>query len=284
MSLTCLYSPMGFNMAFKDCTSRQQELTGISEEPCWKFDPSTGTFKRGSAGEVLADNTSDLLWKMGMDRRGLAYDQASILSHSVHAQWVSEMIAHKHRVPPPRYEAVSWSQLHNADVELFKLAGQKARGGVRPDLLGNKPLDDLFLKLMEDNRVTFFLMPLPQLHGAARQDNPAEASSAPAKRQKTSHPTTGGSQQGQGKKGGKGKGKANSKGKGGGNRSLPTDLYKKTKAGKNVCPDFNSQSGCSAGAMVNGLEQCSKGLHLCWAARCRRRSSHGYCAHSKADE
>jgi hypothetical protein len=227
---------------------------------------------------------------MGMDRRGLAYDQASILSHSVHSKWVSEMITHKHRVPPHRYETVSWSQLHDADIELFKLAGQRARGGIRPDALGKKPLDDLFLQLMENNRVTFFLMPLPILPGSAHQDNPADASSAPAKRQKTSHPTTGGGQQSsnswpkdQGKKGGKGKNKP-SKGKGGGNRSLPTDLYKKTKSGKNVCPDFNSQSGCSAGAAVNGLEQCSKGLHLCWAARCRRRGQHGYCAHSKADE
>ena len=243
---------------------------------------------------MLADNTSDLLWKMGMDRRGLAYDQAAILSHSVHSKWVSEMITHKHRVPPHRYEVVSWSQLHDADVELFKLAGQRARGGIRPDAMGRKPLDDLFLKLMEDNRVTFFLMPLPLLPGAARQDSPADAQAAPAKRQKTGHPTTGGNNQpsnswpqGQGpKKGGKGKGKS-SKGKGGGggaNRSLPNDLYKKTKTGKNVCPDWNSQSGCSAGAMVQGLEQCSKGLHLCWSARCRRRSFHGFCSHTKADE
>jgi len=284
-----LYRP---HWAFQDCTSREQELTGIDEVPSWRFDPTTGTFKKGPGGEVLADNTSDLLWKMGMDRRGLAYDQASILSHSVHSKWVSEMITHKHRVPPHRYEVVSWNQLHDSDVEIFKLAGQRARGGIRPDAMGRKPLDDLFLKLMEDNRVTFFLMPLPLLPGAARQDSPADVSQAPAKRPKTGHPTSGGHQQafnpgpqGQGKgKSGKGKGKS-SKGKGGGaNRSLPQGLYKKTKSGKAVCPDWNSQGGCSAGTMVQGLEQCPKGLHLCWATNCRKRSFHGFCSHTRADE
>ena len=141
---------------------------------------------------MLADTASDLKWKMGMDRRGLAYDQASVLSHSVHTRWVSLLIQHKHRTPPHGYTPVTWNQLHNADTELFMLAAQAARGGVRPDIRGDKPLDKLFEQLMVDSRVTFFLMPMPGLPGgrlASVQDSPAQASAdhGAQKRQKTDH-------------------------------------------------------------------------------------------------
>ena len=139
---------------------------------------------------MLADTASDLNWKMRMDRRGLAYDQASVLSHAVHTRWVSLLIQHKHRTPPPDYKPVTWHQLHNADTELFMLAAQAARGGVRPDIRGDKPLDKLFEQLMVDSRVTFFLMPMPGLPraiAAAVHDSPAQASAdhGAQKRQKT---------------------------------------------------------------------------------------------------
>jgi len=238
-------------------------------------------FKRGAGGDILADNTSDLLWKMAMDRRGLAYDQASILSNAVHARWVAQMIQHKHGVPPQRYEAVTWSQLHNADVELFTLATQKAKGGIRPDPRGCKPLDALVDHLMEDSRVTFFLMPLPQTGSGGRRDSPAEASDTQPKRQRVEPSADWGKGQ---KKKDKGKGKGDSKGKGDVKRTLPGELFKQTKNGKHVCPDFNSPGGCQMAPKTTGLETCAKGLHLCWAPKCRRRNSHGFCAHTKADE
>ena len=118
-----------------------------------------------------------------MDRRGLAYDQASVISFPVHAKWVAQMIQQKHRVPPPGYAGITWSQLHNADVELFTLAAQKARGGIRPFPSGAKPLDALLDQLMEDSRVTFFLMPLPS-NTRGGHDSPASVADRPAKRQK----------------------------------------------------------------------------------------------------
>ena len=115
-----------------------------------------------------------------MDRRGLAYDQASVLSHRVHSRWITTLIQHKHRAPPPDYCAVSWQQSHTADCELFMLAAQEARSGIRPDARGNKPLDALFMNLMTDARVTFFLMPMPKGSGSSSAaavvaDSPASA-------------------------------------------------------------------------------------------------------------
>ena len=220
-----------------------------------------------------------------MDRRGLAYDQASLISFPVHAKWVAQMILQKHRVPPPGYGRVSWSQLHNADVELFTLASQKAKGGIRPSPSGAKPLDALLTQLMEDSRVTFFMMPLP-MNTRVVQDSPAAAADRPPKRQKSQPSTdtqmvvwTPPAATGKGKaKKGKGKGKGNQ-------RSLPTgQLYKVTKSGKDVCNDFNSPNGCSAGSSSSGLQACPKGLHLCWAPRCRKRATHGFCSHKTSDE
>ena len=121
---------------------------------------------------------------MAMDRKRLAYDQASIISHEVHARWVAQMIQHKHRVPPSRYEAITWSQLHNADAELLTLVAQKDKGGIMPDPFGTKPLDALMDQLMEDSRVTFFLMPLPQLGSGGRRDSLGEVADQQPKRQK----------------------------------------------------------------------------------------------------
>ena len=84
----------------QDCTSRQQELTGVVEEACWKSDPAARSFKKDSSGAILADNTSDLRWKMCQDRRGLAYDQVAILSNEVHARWVALMIKQASGAPP----------------------------------------------------------------------------------------------------------------------------------------------------------------------------------------
>ena len=292
-------SPMGLAPLVQDCTSRQDELVGITEEPSWKFDPATGCFKRNAIGETPADNTSDLKWKLGMDRRGLAYDQASVLSHAVHTRWISTLIQHKHRTPPPDYRAVSWQQLHTADCELFMLAAQEARTGIRPDIRGDKPLDALFRSLMTDARITFFLMPMPKStssHAApATADSPASAH-APVQHQQqqrgTKRQLPGPQQQQQqqprqqqqakkGKDKGKGKGKKDSKKRRpatGSDGSITS-----TRSGKPICIAYNG-AGCQAGVMRGGLNECAQGLHLCNAPKCTSRASHGRAGHTAAHE
>ena len=267
---------------------------GITEEPCWKFDPASGSFKMNAAGEILADTTSDLKWKLGMDRRGLALDQASILSHAVHTRWISTLIQHKHRKPPTSdYRSVSWQQLHTADAELFMIAAQCARAGIRPDSRGEKPLDALFTSLMTDARITFFLMPMPKGTGAASSsaaDSPAVAN-VPAQQQQQrgskrelpkQHQQQQQQQQQPKKKDKKGKGKGKND-----KKRRPTiaqdGSMTHTRSGKPLCTDFNG-GGCRAGAMLAGLNECTKGLHLCNAPTCNSRASHGRADHSAANE
>ena len=277
----------------KDCTSRQQELVGVTEEPAWKFDATSGTFKRNSSGEVAADTTSDLKWKLCQDFRGLAYDQAAVLSHSIHSRWITTLVQHKHRVPPPGYSPVTWQQLHNADCEIFMLAAQAARSGIRPNLAGVKPLDKIFEQLMTDSRVTFFLMPhsAGNARTAGAADSPvASGNHSQHKRAKTAHHQ----QQQQPRRQlppdnqGKGKGKAqkgSKKGSNKGNQQRLTDgTLTHTRTGKALCVDWNSSSGCQAGASSMGLAQCTKGVHLCNAPKCQSRATHGRANHGQHHE
>ena len=285
-----LLGPLAFLV--QDCTSRQDELVGITEEPCWKFDPASGSFKRNAAGEILADTTSDLKWKLGMDRLGLAYDQASILSHAVHTRWISTLIQHKHMTPPPDYRQVSWQQLHTADAELFMLAAQSARAGIRPDIRGEKPLDALFTSLMTDARVTFFLMPMPKGTAAASSvaDSPA-AANVPAHQRGTKRELPKQQQQQQQQhqqqQTKKDKGKGKGKGKKDNKKRRPTTTndgsLTHTRSGKTLCTDFNG-AGCQAGVIRAGLNECAKGLHLCNAPKCTSRASHGRSGHTAAHE
>jgi hypothetical protein len=242
---------------------------------------------------VVADTTSDLKWKLGQDFRGLAYDQAAVLSHAVHTKWITTLIQHKHRVPPPEYRAVTWQQLHNADCEIFMLAAQAARSGIRPDLAGVKPLDKIFEQLMTDSRVTFFLMPHPvgTNRTSVAADSPTDAGNIPQqKRAKTAHhqqqqqPQRQLPPNNQGKgKGKKSKGSKKGSGKGVQQR-LSDGTLTHTRTNKALCLDWNSSSGCQAGVDNGGLRQCSKGVHLCNAPKCTSRGTHGRANHGPQHE
>ena len=242
---------------------------------------------------MVADTTSDLKWKLGQDLRGLAYDQAAVLSHAVHTKWITTLIQHKHRAPPPDYRAVTWQQLHNADCEIFVLAAQAARKGIRPDLAGVKPLDKIFEQLMTDSRVTFFLMPHPV--GTTRTtvaadsltdagNNPHQKRAKTANHQHHQQPNRQLPQDNNGKgKGKKGKGSKKGSSKSGQQR-LSDGTLTHTSRGKPLCSVFNSSAGCNAGAFVSGLMQCTNGVHLCNAPKCQSRTTHGRVNHGPQHE
>ncbi len=90
-------------------------------------------------------------------------NQAIILSWDVHAEWLGDMVSHKILNPTIGCVSVSWEQLNNADIEIYRIAASQSLKGIRPTLGGDKPLNKIFLKLIKDPRVTFFLMPLPMI-------------------------------------------------------------------------------------------------------------------------
>ncbi len=64
-------------------------MKGVKAEELWKFDADSGSFKRSESQGPTADLQSDLKWQFCLKRRGLAYDQAMVLSWDVHETWLA---------------------------------------------------------------------------------------------------------------------------------------------------------------------------------------------------
>ena len=84
-------------LATLQATCRDQEVKGIKAEDLWKFDPESASFKKADSGGQTADLQSDLKWQFCLKRRGLAYDQAMVLSWEVHETWLA-LLTDKRRV------------------------------------------------------------------------------------------------------------------------------------------------------------------------------------------
>ncbi len=63
----------------------------MKSEDLWKFDPESASFKRSETDRPTADLQSDLKWEFCLKRRGLAYDQAMVLSWDVHEVWLAHL-------------------------------------------------------------------------------------------------------------------------------------------------------------------------------------------------
>ena len=185
------------------------------------------------------------------------------------------------RVPPPGYGQVTWEQLNNADIEIHKLAAQQvSSSGVRPDLMGAKPLDAIFTKLMDSSKVLFFLLPLPKGAGSSSDSpdavaNREAAGQKPPKAHRQQQAPSDRYQESYAKSKGKSKSKVKSKfSKGKGGKNVPAALRGgkfTTNSGQPVCYNYNL-GGC--GDAQPG-QSCWRGFHLCSAVKCKDRRNHG---------
>ena len=199
-------------------------------------------------------------------------EKAMILSYKVHNVWVKTLFKHYFRPPYPGYSSVTLEQLNRADHELFLLAGQECRDGIRPLPDGSLPLDEAFKKLMNDPRVSYFVLPLP-----AKASSSKPSDSAPTF---TGNSSVGGDPRapkvrkefgGEPKAGAKG----NSKGKyNKSKRPLPDELRNmkmKTSKGNPICQNYNLSKGCHF-APPGG--SCKFGVHMCCSPACKHPTKH----------
>eukprot|EP00971_Amphidinium_carterae_P277059 5498276-Amphidinium_carterae.1 len=115
---------------------------------------------------------TDLLLKDAMLRRALAYDQVSLVSYTVQAEWVNHLFRQLHLLPPDGYKNVTTQQLLAADQQLFLLMSAETQGQVKQAEDGSKPLDVAMRRLMFDYRVAFHLQFLQgQSRPAALQES-----------------------------------------------------------------------------------------------------------------
>ena len=237
------------------CSKRDTEIQNNQKDKPVTLTLEQQMVKISSVDETVPTDTStDLHLQWALQRRGLAFDQCSLISNAEHEIWVQQLLGQITRDPPSGFAKVSTSQVIRADRELFTVMAQELQGSLQPDDKGDFPMEKKLKELRTDPRITMFLLPLPKSTVASSKevDKPAAATTT----------STRPSQPGPARP--KKRAKVSPKAK----SMCPQELkgfQQKDPNGQAVCWAFNLKSGCK-NEVTNG--RCKKGVHCC--IKCHR--------------
>ena len=249
-------------------TSREQELNGEKEDTDIKeFSvkmKSGNLIGKERTQEVRADTTSDLRMRSALQRRALAFDQATLISWDIHDSWISSLFHRMEESPPVGYAPVSLDQCLRADRRLFVRMAETCRASIVAIPGAPRPLDLAMIQFMNHHDVTYLLVPMAL---PARQ-SPANRQGPYGKGDKE-RPAKGagkgkGDKNGKGDRGPKGKGKGKNKSKTG--AQPPPGCAAKADDGRFLCYSYNRVGGCNSS--VSEGTSCDKGFHICGISGC----------------
>ena len=273
-------------VAWQDCPKREQELQGVRVDPTWRPDSSGIVREVRVSGELKADVSDNLLLKMTLERRALAFDQTSLIGYHRFEAWHSIMLAALLSEPPAGFQRVTLEQLSRADLALFYHMMKTTRNGIRLKPDGTFPLELALDKAMESVEVRLLLQPLMGPSGKRkRDDSPDHGSDSSkttikqlqnrvvkllAKKPPAASSSSSGAKVPAPKSKGAGKGIQ---------VKLPRELLDlgdciaRSDAGEAICFAFNL-GGCTRAT----VGRCAKGLHVCMKRGCGS-SDHGRRSH-----
>ena len=244
---------------WEQCTRKSQEIAGIKKDVSMKFDSSGVVRVVEGAPPTQALLATELQIRYALQRRGLALDQASLMTFNIHEQWVDKLLFHRSMIQPSAYTQISIGQLYSADQALFVKLCRVTRSGIipRPDL--TRPLDDALLATINDPLIMHLLTPFQNnkrpsdVLDQGLERGGGKGSGKGAKGQKGAKGEKGA------KSGRKGKGKAKGKGK---KASVDGN-------GDRICWPFN-HGQCTATVSNNarGTQGCERGVHVCARPGC----------------
>lgn len=262
------------------CTKKSQEITGIRKESFVRPNASGALVLAPELSGPTADTSSELMLKAALTRRGLAYDQAMLISFSVHSSWIEDLFRARLAEPLEHYKQVGIQQLYNADKAIFVRMAEKCRAGIIPTPAGVWPLDAAMKEAMLEPRLVMLLSPLPAGAGPAKPALviPGPTGALVPFNTGPMPPTPGSKRQIKlGKKRARSAAAAfvppapaptgtprPGKGSGKGIR-MPAGLegmVSRTADGKPICWGFNLGTCSAAG------DSCGKGMHVCCAPGC----------------
>eukprot|EP00435_Cladocopium_sp_Y103_P074060 s119_g46.t1 len=146
---------------WENCISREHEVTHAPKKDHLLSFDSSGTLKMSKKDQVTpCEVSTDLQLKYCLVRRGLALEQANVMSYANHEMWAERMFTSRLRDPPPGYAKVTFRQLQLADAKLFVVLGEKTRTGIKATCAG-RPCDAVFLTAMDSPEVQHLLQPMP---------------------------------------------------------------------------------------------------------------------------
>ena len=250
-------------------TSREQELNGDKEDPDIKeFSikmKSGNLVGKERSHEVRADTTTDLKMRSALQRRALAFDQATLISWDLHDSWISSLFHRMEESPPSGYAPVSLDQCLRADRRLFVKMAEECRSSIVAVPGNPRPLDLAMAKFMNHHEVTYLLVPMGHSSRQTATARPGPYNNGDHERPaKGTGKNKGSKGNAKGGRGPKGKGKGKNKSKTG--AQPPPGCSAKADDGRFLCYAYNRAGGCSSSATAG--ESCDKGFHICGVSGC----------------
>ena len=228
------------------CASKDDEIRNHKdkEDRLLSVDATGQIHIKNAAIKVEADLSSDLLVRFALTRRGLALEQAGLLSYELHEKWAEKLINSRYRELPTGYARISTQQILQADKQAFIVAADMCRAGIQLEAAG-RPLDRVWDSVITHAEVAHLLLPLPV-------PPPAPSASRPERSANIYEAGKGKGKKGKGSRGGQK----------GANARVPDDLkgcHSCTSKGNPIC--FDHQRGnCQRSVTLN---RCARGLHVC---------------------
>ena len=236
------------------CVSREHELSAQRTEKQVLVLEKKEIHARPKHLELAADTSSELRVHNALVRRGLALDQAGLMSFETHDRIAKEMFAHLTKPAPHGCQGPNIESVMRADYELWMRVADMRRGSLRRAADGKLPVDEAMKSECRSATVLFHLLPMPVPAGGKgrgrkrkQDDSSSDGSDGPAPGKKNKDKKK------------KKKGKEDKKG------PVPSALKGcsgKTAKGEKACCNFNLQHGCKL--KTSGTPcKCSRGLHVC---------------------
>ena len=239
------------------CISRDQELAQakadkqvvVLENHQLQVKPTPKTL----TGEASLSN--ELRVHNAMVRRGLAMDQAGLMTFTVHDKIMREFLGHLTRPHPPGFKGPDIQAVLRADQELWVRCADECKSNLKVGADGRLPLDVAAENLYQSSTVIFNLLPLPGSRSTKRSRSASQSSGQKSvkKKKKKKQPNP----------------------KKDGNRSkLPESLKGFSGVNKQkqrICYNYNLPHGCTLEAASDGHggQKCQRGLHQC--IRCHKQ-------------
>ena len=244
------------------CTSREQEQAGFKKDAVLTLDAEGQLKIKPSSITAKVDTSTDFRIFQAFNRRGLAYDQAQLITFEVHSKWVDFLFSSMQRSPPDGFMQVTFQQVVTADKELWKKLIDETRAGIVSDAGGAKPIDAAMNKWTTSPEILFFLMPMQGRTSQAPYDRFGKAFDSQSGKGSSRF-----SPKGKGGKGKKGKGKGKFEFE---RPRMPEGCTTQTKDGARICIAFNTSLGCK---YAKPGQKCDRGLHVCAKATCGGKHS-----------
>ncbi|CAE7029174.1 unnamed protein product [Symbiodinium sp. CCMP2456] len=249
------------------CTSRESEIQLSTKDQSRVFRLEDNSLKVGSdQPKDTASFDSPIKLQWCLQRRGLALDQARVMSWAQHERWVHCLLHALTKDCPSGFHKPDMNRIVQADREAWLIMASEVKS-LKVTAAGDFPLGVALDALRTDPRITMYLMatwgrapdvkPVDVDHPPPVHNKPGEGLSRSAKRRRrlkaaassrTTTPT----------------GKASSAA-----RTMPAELkdaHQKAEDGTPICWDHNC-GGCK-NKTEGDPPRCNRGVHIC--AYCRR--------------